>query len=238
VTQAILTDGVSLDPTATAQGVTAFLNGIASLTQGVDVTVNYPTDFAEYGLIDWTFAANYNTNTVERIAPPPQILLNSNPSASFFNFNSVFGFNHQTPTTKVGLTANWSLDEFGATLRETYYGPQHSYTSPNSGGTYYPFNQAGVGITDMELRYNVTDALQFSFGGNNVFGIKPDAIPMAQTYCTGHGVVAITNACTIGPNSSTGQGLTQSNGSVEFAPFGTVWNPNGGYYYARFVFNF
>jgi iron complex outermembrane receptor protein len=238
VTQAILADGVSLDPTATAQGVTAFLNGINSLTQGVDITVNYPTDFDGYGLIDWTFAANYNTNTVESIAPPPAILVASNPSASFFNFNSVFGFNHQTPTTKIGLTANWSLDEFGVTLRETYYGPQHSYTSPNSGGTYYPFNQAGVAITDLELRYNVTDALQFSFGGNNVFGLKPDAIPMAQSYCTGHGAVNITSACTIGPNSATGQGLTQSNGSVEFAPFGTVWNPNGGYYYARFVFNF
>ena len=62
---------------------------------------------------------------------------------------------------------------------------------------------------------------------------------MAQTYCTGHGVVNITSACTIGPNSATGQGLTrESNGSVEFAPFGTVGNLNGGYYYARFVFNF
>ena len=72
VTQAILADGVSLDPTATQQGVTAFLNGINSLTQGVDLTVNYPTDFDNYGLVDWTLAANYNVNTVERIAPPPR----------------------------------------------------------------------------------------------------------------------------------------------------------------------
>jgi iron complex outermembrane receptor protein len=238
VTQAILTDGVSLDPTATAQGVTAFLNGIDSLTQGVDITINYPTDFGSYGLIDWTLAANYNTNTVERIAPPPQILLASNASANFFNFNSVFGFNHQTPTTKIGFTANWSLDEFGATLRETYYGPQHSYASPNQGGTYYPFNQAGVGLTDLELRYNLTDQLQFAFGGNNLFNITPDGIPFTPASCTGAGVVHTTSVCTTGPNNSTGGGLTLSNGSVENAPFGTVWNPNGGYYYARFVYNF
>ncbi len=239
VTQAILADGVSLDPTATQQGVTAFLNGINSLTQGVDLTVNYPTDFDNYGLVDWTLAANYNVNTVERIAPPPQILLNSNPSASFFTYQSVFNFNHQTPTEKVGLTANWSLDEFGATLRETYYGPQHSYTSPNAGGELIPFNQAGVGLTDAELRYNLTDALQFAIGGNNVFGIKPDTIPFAPPYCTGHGIVNITTACVTGPNNATsGQGQTASNGVVENAPFGSVWNPNGGYYYARFVFNF
>ena len=137
------------------------------------------------------------------------------------------------------MTANWSLDEFGATLRETYYGPQHSYTSPNAGGELIPFNQAGVGLTDAELRYNLTDALQFAIGGNNVFGIKPDTIPFAPPYCTGHGIVNITTACVTGPNNATsGQGQTASNGVVENAPFGSVWNPNGGYYYARFVFNF
>jgi iron complex outermembrane receptor protein len=239
VTQAITTDGVSLDPTATAQGVTAFLNGIDSLTQGVDVTVNYPTDIGAYGLVDWTLAANYNVNTVERIAPPPQALLNSNPSASFFTYQSVFNFNHQTPTEKVGLTANWALDEFGATIRETYYGPQHTYTSPNSGGELIPFNQAGVGLTDAELRYNITDALQFAIGGNNVFGIKPDTVPFAPSYCTGNGIINITAACVTGPNNaSNGEGQTASNGVVENSPFGAVWNPNGGYYYARFVYNF
>jgi iron complex outermembrane receptor protein len=239
VTKAIAQDGVSLDPTATQQGVTAFLNGIDTLTQGVDLTVNYPTDFGDYGLIDWTLAGNYNQNTVERVAPPPQVLLNSNPSASFFIYESVFNFNHQTPTEKVGLTANWALDEFGATIRETYYGPQHTYTSPNAGGELIPFNQAGVALTDMELRYNITENIQFAFGGNNLFNIRPDTIPFAPPYCTGHGIVNTTAACVTGPSNATnGEGETASNGVVENAPFGAVWNPNGGYYYARFVFNF
>ncbi len=49
VTQAIALVGVTLDPTATQQGVTAFLNGHATLTQGIDITVNYPTDFGDIG---------------------------------------------------------------------------------------------------------------------------------------------------------------------------------------------
>ena len=239
VTTAIITDGVSLDPTATAQGVTAFLNGLASLTQGIDLTANYPTDIGEYGLIDWTLAGNFNENTVERTAPPPAVLVASNPQASFFTFQSVYGFNHQTPTTKVGLTANWTLDEWGATVRETYYGPQHSYTSPNSGGELIPFDQAGVGLTDLEVRYNITEQLQFAVGGNNVFNIQPDTIPFAPSYCTGNGIINITSACVTGPsNASNGEGQTASNGVVEKAPFGAVWNPNGGYFYARISFNF
>ena len=238
VTDAILADGVSLDPTATRQGVTAFLNGIDSLTQGIDITLNYPTDLGDYGAINWTFAANYNQNTVERIAPPPQVLLASNQNASFFTYQSVFNFNHQTPTQKVGLTANWSLDDYGITLRETYYGPQHSYTSPNAGGELVPYNQAGVGLTDLELRYNITDGIEFAFGGNNIFDLRPDTTPFAPSNCNAPGIIHITSACALGPNSSTGQGLTASNGSVENSPFGAVWSANGGYYYARLTYNF
>ena len=89
VTQAVLADGVSLDPTATQQGVTAFLNGINTLTQGVDVVVTYLSDFDAYGLVRWTLAGNYN-NTVVRVAPAPAMLLASNPSASFFNQQSLY----------------------------------------------------------------------------------------------------------------------------------------------------
>jgi len=70
----------------------------------------------------------------------------------------------------------------GCTVRETYYGPQHSYTSPNSGGELIPFDQAGVGLTDLEVRYNITEQLQFAVGGNNVFNIQPDTIPFAPSY--------------------------------------------------------
>ena len=51
--------------------MSVFLNGVSTLTQGVDVTVNYPTDFGEYGLVKWTLAGNYNHTSISRIAPPP-----------------------------------------------------------------------------------------------------------------------------------------------------------------------
>ena len=86
-----------LDPTATQNGVTAFLNGLSTLTQGVDATVNYPTDFGDRGLVNWTLAGNFNETSIGSIAPVPAVLLAANPNATFFNFGTQFGFTHSLP---------------------------------------------------------------------------------------------------------------------------------------------
>jgi iron complex outermembrane receptor protein len=134
---------------------------------------------------------------------------------------------HSAPAEKVGLTANWSLDEFGITFRETYWGPQHGTSTPNNGGQVITFNQAGVGLTDLELRYNVTEQLQFAFGGNNVFNLHQDVSGFAGPP-TGNAL----------GNTSAGLALPFSNASVSNNFFGASWNPNGGYYYGRINFNF
>jgi len=238
---AIAADGVSLDPTATQQGVSSFLNGISTLTQGVDLTVSYLSNFEDYGSVQWTLAGNYNNTSISSVAPVPAVLLAANPSATFFNRQSLYNFVHSTPNEKVGLTADWSLDEFGATVRETYYGPQHTYTSPNSGGELIPFNQAGVGLTDAEVRYSFTDDIQLSFGGNNLFSIRPDVVGFAPASCTTGGVILTPGTnCVLGPNKSTttNQAQVANNGSVINAPFNSAFSPNGGYYYLRVNYKF
>jgi outer membrane receptor protein involved in Fe transport len=239
VNPAIALFGVTLDPTATQNGVTAFLNGLSTLTQGVDATLNYPTDFGDYGSVNWTLAGNFNETTISSIAPVPAVLKAANPNATFFNFGTQFGFSHSLPNWKIGLTADWTLDQFGATVRQTYYGPDHGYATPNNGGEYIPTNQADVMLTDLELRYNVTDQLQLAFGGNNLFDIKPDVQGAAPASCTGGGVIIPTGgACQLGPNKTSGQIQVAGNGSVAFPLLGTAFDPNGGYYYARISFNF
>ena len=217
VNDAIAAHGNILDPTATQNGVSAFLNGLSTLTQGVDLTMNYPTDFGDMGLIDWTLAANYNTTALSRIAPPPARLTASNPGATFFNPGFLFNFVHSAPQERVGLTANWSLDAWGITFRETYYGPQKNYTSENGGVVLSDFtadNQAGVGLTDLEVRYNVTEQLGFAIGGNNIFSIRQSTVPTAP------------------------DGFPADGGLVLHDPVGAAFSPNGGYYYGRITYNF
>jgi iron complex outermembrane receptor protein len=223
VTQAIQAHGNTLDPTVVQSGVTAFINGISTLTQGVDLTVNYPTDFGDYGLVDWTLAGNYTQTSISSIAPVPAPLLASAPGATFFNFSSLFGITHRAPQEKINLAANWSLDQFGITLRETYYGPVHGFGTPNNAAPFFTENQAAVGITDLEARYDITEQLQFALGGNNIFGIRPNTAPFA------------TNV----PNASTGAAQLVNTGSnIDRNFIGSAYNPNGGYYYGRITFNF
>jgi iron complex outermembrane receptor protein len=124
-------------------------------------------------------------------------------------------------------------------VRETYYGPDHGYSTPNNGGEYIPENQAGVMLTDMELRYSATDQLQLAIGANNLFNIRPDVIGAAPASCTSGGVIIPTGgSCIAGPNKASGQVQAAGNASVYQTLQGTSFDPNGGYYYARIAFNF
>jgi iron complex outermembrane recepter protein len=212
---AIAAAGVTIDPTVTQVGASAFVNGVSTLTQGVDLTINYPTDFGDMGLVDWTLAGNYNNTAVSRVAPTPPAL----GGGALFQPFTLYNYAHSAPGEKVGLTANWSMDQFGATFRETYYGAQHSQQQ-SSGGNVTPFNQAGVGLTDLELRYNVTEQLGLALGANNIFNIRPDRSPW------------ILNE--FDPGAGPGDG-----GQVVGIPFaGSAFSPNGGYYYGRITYNF
>jgi len=239
VNQAIALEGITLDPLASQQGVTAFLNAFSSHTRGVDLTANYFTDFRRFGSVNWTVAGNFNETAMTRIAPIPEVLQQANPNASFFTYQTQYAIVHSTPNIKLGLTANWSLDDFGITLRETLYGPQHGYVSPNSGGELIPSDQASVGLFDLEARYNLTDQLQFAIGGDNLFNIRPDTNGFAPANCSNPDIIVVQGgSCAVGPNKASGQGFPADNGSTNYSPIGTAWNPNGGYYYARISFNF
>src|SRR5262249_52028656 len=88
--------GRQLDPTVTQLGVTSFLNGLNTLTQGVDFTANYPTDFGDMGLIDWTLVGNWNYTSVSKVAPTPAIFGGS--GVSFFTPLSLYNFVHSAPS--------------------------------------------------------------------------------------------------------------------------------------------
>jgi iron complex outermembrane receptor protein len=223
VFQAIAAAGVTLDPTATQPGVTAFLNAISSLTQGVDLTINYPTDLGDYGLINWTLAGNYNQTAISSVAPTPAVILASNPGATFFTEGSNYNFVHSSPQDRVTLTAEWILEPFGLTVRESYWGPQHNLTSVFGTAPFTNDNQAGVVLTDVEARYNVTEQIQFAIGANNIFNIRPDIVPWGGV-----------NNSNYGPGYNTDVAGNIIAGVPAIASF----DPNGGYYYGRLTYNF
>ena len=213
---------MTIDPTVTQNGVTTFLNGLSTLTQGVDLAASYPTDLGDYGLIDWTLAGNYNQTSISKVQPPPAAITATAPGATFFPTYTQYNFVHSAATTKVGLTANWSLNEWGLTLRETFYGPKHQLATPNGGLPYFAQNRPAVGLFDGEVRYSLTEAVQLAVGGNNMFNIKPAEY---RAYAS--------------PDTDTnGKALTPLNGGIANGKLPGAYDSNGGFYYARLTLKF
>src|SRR5665213_2808016 len=213
VNLAIAAAGQFIDPTVTQIGVSAFLNGLNTLTQGVDFTANYPTDLGDMGLINWTLAGNYNTTAVSRVAPTPSVFGGS--AVQIETPENLYSFTHSAPADKVVLSADWSLDQYGITWRETYWGPQHGIDTPSGSPPDFTANQAGIVLTDLEARYNVTDAIQFAFGANNIFNIRPDF----HQYDVPDGTPA-------------------DGGLIARDHIIGAFDPTGGYYYGRLTYNF
>src|ERR1051325_3828016 len=131
VCNALIANGNVLDPGVVSTGTTVFVNGVSTLTHGVDITANYLSDFGDWGSVNWTGAANWGETSISRTAPNPPPLA---------------GITLQTPTSIANLTSLapkfkfifgglWSMDAWTVNLKEEIYGPTVGYTTPGSGRT-------------------------------------------------------------------------------------------------------
>ena len=210
VTAAILAHGNVLDPTVTYTGVNVFVNGISTMTKGVDITTSYASDFDDYGHVTWTAAANYTETSISYMAPTPAPI----QPQGLFSRNALAFLTNGTPKERVTLGALWTLDKWTVNVVEKLYGPSYSEDSPN-GGTYYKDEVNSAAITDLSVAYAVLDHLTITLGADNLFDKKPPII--GQSVATG-------------PYDG-GNVWNEPNG---LSPYGV----NGGFYYARATITF
>lgn len=147
-----------------------FINGLASWTKGVDVVGHYRLRSSGAGVFDFTLAGNVNKVKVTRVPTSTSTL---NPAPTLFARNRLLTMTEGTPGEKIAGTVDWSLRDFGATARITYYG---NVTQP--GTTPAADVQTGKhAITDLEFRYTPNRLPQFAVGVQNLFDIYPDREP-------------------------------------------------------------
>ena len=215
VLAAIRAHGNILDPTVTFVGVSLFTNGVDTRTQGVDLTISYPIDLQGMGRVDLSLAANYNKTTVTKQAPTPAPLA---AQGALLGPTAISDLTTASPREKVTFGALWTMDKWSANLRETVYGSSSEIVSPDGTGAPPNFNdKIGVkAITDLDVAYQITPAVKISVGANNLFDQKPP------------------NVIQFPPSGGLADGSNVYDAPMGFSPFGI----NGGYYYAKVVFNF
>ncbi|MCC5887091.1 MAG: TonB-dependent receptor [Gammaproteobacteria bacterium] len=152
-----------------------FINGVETVTKGVDIVANYPIATDGFGFFDLTLAANFNSIDVKKV-PITDELAALDPAPALFDRVNTLRFEKGTPKDKITATVNWNMERFGATLRGVRYGKVLSAgTTPAN-----DFNLAAKWVVDLEGRMQVTDNLRVSLGVDNLFDTYPTRTPAAQ----------------------------------------------------------
>ncbi|HEY5722349.1 MAG TPA: TonB-dependent receptor [Allosphingosinicella sp.] len=161
-----------------------FINGLDTTTEGVDAVATYR--MPEMGIGRWTLTAayNYSKNRIDRrindlgpLATIPGIVL----------FGRVEGirFTDGQPKDKIVFSADGDIGQFGITARTTRFGKviapgaANPIANPTSLVLLGPDDilLGAKWVTDLEIRYNPTESLQFAIGADNVFDVYPDRSP-------------------------------------------------------------
>jgi len=146
-----------------------FLNGVNTDTKGVDVVAHYVIHDDTAGVFDLTAAGNYNDFNVTKTPSTKQTVLPT--PVSLFARQAVLRFEKGSPKWKTSLNGDWSKDQWGATLRTTFYG---DVLSPGTVADGSADVRTGVrGVVDLEGRYTIADRVTLAIGADNLFDAYP-----------------------------------------------------------------
>ncbi len=225
VTQAILANGNVLDPTVTQTGINIFTNGLNTRTRGAEFVATTTTNLQDWGMgdwgsVQWSLTANYNTTKVTKIKAPPAQLA----GASLFDLSSISTLEKASPKFRVVAGALWTWDKFSVNLKESFYGKASQYQSRTGCplaaapiATCYLVTVDAAAITDLEISYKIIEPVKLTIGANNLFDKEPNKINPAlrQDYLQAN-----------------------SNGYVTQYPTFSAYGINGGYYYGKITYTF
>lgn len=156
--------------------INSFVNGLRTLTRGVDFLATYNTR-ALGGRVDLSLSANYNETTVKGTNPPPS---NINPDQGIFDKYSKSALTDTTPKWRATFNTYWESGKFSVNLRESVYGPAKLLAQSAQLAQDYYQHIGTLFVTDLEGTFAFTRDIKFSIGANNLFGIYPDKIDAAR----------------------------------------------------------
>jgi len=194
--------------------INTFVNGLSTLTRGVDFLATYNTS-AFGGRLDLSLSANYNETKVKSVNAAPSGV---NEKQGIYDKYSQSALTQTTPKWRATANAYYEIGKFAVNLRESVYGPAKllASTPANSNIDYYQTMSTKF-ITDLEATYAITKDIKFSVGANNLFDVKPDMIAdyIRQQQLTAGSTAYVS----------------------KYPSFSSI-SINGGYYYAKLAVKF
>ena len=219
VGEAIALNGNQLNPTLTTVSTNLFVNGVDSRTRGVDLVLDYLTDFDRFGRVDWSLKANYNKTTVLGVrATPPQLAAQG---LTVLDPTAFSGLSGAQPNYNIHLGAQWARGPLSVNLREIVHDTTVAVNGDNgatTGGTvtYFTTRSGVIPITNIDIGYELLKSFKLTVGAENVFNRYPGKV--------NPGLVAAYQKA----------GFPFAAGQYANGPLGI----NGGYYYFKGSYTF
>ncbi len=157
-----------------------FTNAANTRTRGVDLVGTYFADLGSAGTLASTLSANYNQNKVTSVKPNPALLNNLGVNFVRLNRQDIKGYlANSSPRSKLILSEQYNLGNWGVTGTLTRYGRYTSYVS--SLGNYKPNATPPVvdqtftpkWILDLAVNYHLQNWM-FTVGADNALDTYPD----------------------------------------------------------------
>jgi iron complex outermembrane receptor protein len=149
-----------------------FINGVNTTTKGVDIVARYRIETADLGRFDLTAASNFNSTNITKI-PTTAVLSGLPVPPILFDRQNQLIFEESTPDQKHVGTVDWSLGDFGGTLKATYYS---SVLVPSTVAA-LDYSTGSAVVVDLEARYKAPYGIELALGVNNLFDEYPRATP-------------------------------------------------------------
>ncbi len=225
VYQITVRDRIAITSTLTGTAVSAILvangqspdisaqyytNAIDTRTRGIDVVGTYRHELGDFAKLSWSLSYNYNDTIIKRIKANPSQLASLGAGFVLFDRLSQSNLTVNLPRTKLTIANTATVGDFSLSTRVVRYGTFKNFQNATSVVAGVPIfandrTFAAKYITDMELSWQATPALNVAIGANNLFNIYPDF-----------------NSALANPNL--GSGFYATTGAYGFT---------GGYYYGR-----
>ncbi len=159
-----------------AGGQAFFVNGINSITSGIDFVAEYKNLKAGKGKLSFNLSGNYTTaNKVDGAVNNPasvKALTGALAGQTVFNATQDALMFTSRPKFKYIFGINYDLGDWGFSLNNTTFGPtkfrQADFSDP---GLFTEFKTANV--TDLGINYAATKKLSIAFNINNFLNVLP-----------------------------------------------------------------
>jgi iron complex outermembrane receptor protein len=142
-----------------------YTNAANTRTRGVDFVADYRRDFGDIGTFKWTISANYNKGIFTSVIPPAfgVVLINRAAQGNFTDAQ---------PKDKEIFSTEYTRGNFTANVRITRYGKLTTIAAtPNLDDTI-----SAAGLVDVDLSYQLTEAVRVAIGANNLLNHYPDLV--------------------------------------------------------------